>query len=92
MRDPELNALMEDIVKVLHDLEWWESGDICEETYRKTVTAFKGKWLGGKGRVERLTGIINKRIEAVRRELLTMIGVNTHGQYDGEEDAGAISP
>ena len=45
MEDDELNALLKDFVEVLHDLEWWQSADIGEDTYRKTVTAFKNKWL-----------------------------------------------
>lgn len=34
MGDPELDALMLDVVDLLHDCEWWHSGDICEETSR----------------------------------------------------------
>lgn len=45
MRDDELNALMEDLVEVLHDLEWWVSDDIGEKEYRKTVEKFKKRWL-----------------------------------------------
>lgn len=45
MFDLELNEMMGDLVKVLHDVEWWQSGDISEEDYRKTVTEFKKKWL-----------------------------------------------
>lgn len=45
MEDDELNALIKDLVEVLHDLEWWASGDIGEGGYRETVTKFKNKWL-----------------------------------------------
>ena len=45
MEDDELNALLKDFVEVLHDLEWWKSSDIGEDSYRKTVTNFKNKWL-----------------------------------------------
>ena len=30
MYDHELNALLEDFCNVLHDLEWWQSGDIAK--------------------------------------------------------------
>lgn len=44
MYDSQLNEMMKDLVKVLHDLEWWQSCDTGEETYRRTVTEFKKKW------------------------------------------------
>ena len=44
MYDAELDEMMEDLVEVLHDVEWWQSGDICEDGYRKTVKKFKDKW------------------------------------------------
>lgn len=44
MFDLELDEMMKDLVKVLHDVEWWQSGDIDEKDYRKTVDKFKKKW------------------------------------------------
>ena len=44
MYDDELNDMMEDLVKVLHDLEWWQSGDYSEDDYRESVKQFKDKW------------------------------------------------
>lgn len=44
MYDSQLNAMMKDLVEVLHDLELWQSCDYSEDTYRKTVTEFKKKW------------------------------------------------
>lgn len=46
MHDPELDEMIEGLVKVLHDVEWWQSGDIGEEAYRETTKEFKDKWLG----------------------------------------------
>ncbi len=48
MYDDELNEMIDDLVKVLHDLEWWKSCDICEEDYRKTLNDFKNKWFKNK--------------------------------------------
>lgn len=45
MYDKELNAMFKDIVNLLHDVEWWQSDDISEESYRETVSKFKNKWL-----------------------------------------------
>lgn len=44
MYDSQLNEMMKDLVKVLHDLEWWQSSDTGEDTYRRAVTEFKKKW------------------------------------------------
>lgn len=44
MYDSQLNEMMKDLVKVLHDLEWWQSSDTGEDTYRMAVTEFKKKW------------------------------------------------
>lgn len=79
MYDREMNLLMLDLVKVLHDLEWWQSGDCGEETYQKTLSEFKDKWFDG-DRVERLQNIITEATDKLRMELLAMIG------KDGESD------
>ena len=73
MYDEELNEMMKDLVKVLHDVEWWQSCDIGEDDYRKTVKEFKDKWFNT-DRSERLKPIIDRRINEVRTELINMIG------------------
>lgn len=73
MYDEELNEMMKDLVEVLHDVEWWQSGDISEDDYRKTVKEFKDKWFNA-DRSERLKLIIDRRINEVRTELINMIG------------------
>lgn len=44
MHDLQLDAMMKDLVEVLHDLEWWQSCDCDEKRYREAVTKFKKKW------------------------------------------------
>lgn len=44
MEDTQLNEMLRDLQKVLHDVEWYTSGDISEKSYRETVTEFKKKW------------------------------------------------
>ena len=74
MHDAELNELVRDLSEVLHDLEWWQSGDTGEERYRRTVCSFKRKWLGTDARVRTLEKIINEKTENLRTELIEMIG------------------
>lgn len=75
MYDHEMNLLMFDLVKVLHDLEWWQSGDYGEEAYQKTLSEFKEKWFDG-DRVERLQNIITEETDKLRTELMAMIGMD----------------
>lgn len=44
MYDSQLNAMMKDLVDLLRDLEWWQSCDYSEKTYRESVVKFKKKW------------------------------------------------
>lgn len=76
MHDAELDEMMKDLVDVLHDVEWWQSSDIGEDDYRKTVKAFKAKWFDS-DRGERLKPIIDRKINKVRKELIDMIGGDT---------------
>lgn len=45
LEDDQLNELLLDFCKVLHDLEWYRSDDISQEDYKQTVKKFKEKWL-----------------------------------------------
>lgn len=67
MYDLELDEMMKDLVKVLHDVEWWQSGDIDEEDYRKTVDGFKKKWF--KRRKIDIEAFINSVFEKQKQEL-----------------------
>lgn len=73
MYDIELNDLISDLCEVLHDLEWWESGDTSESSYRETVTKFKQKWFNG-NRKERLKKYIDDTLDNTKQELYNLIG------------------
>ena len=73
MYDIELNDLMKDIAKLAHDLEWYDSADIGEESYRKTVAEFKRKWFKAE-RDDRLKAYIDKAVDKVRSEMYLLIG------------------
>ena len=74
MHDAELDELVKDLSEVLHDLEWWQSADTDEESYRRTVRSFKAKWFEADARVRNLERIINEKTEELRAELMEMIG------------------
>ena len=67
MQDSDLEELLIDFCEVLHDLEWWQSGDISEEDYRETVRNFKSKWFSG------YTEENDARIERVKKTIIVKI-------------------
>lgn len=74
MFDNELNDMIKDLCKLLHDLEWWQSSDCCEDTYRKSVNEFKTKWFNG-NREERLKEYIDNNIKLCKQQLYDLIGL-----------------
>lgn len=78
MHDREMDELVSDLAEIMHDLEWWESGDYSEDAYREAVRKFKAKWFGG-AREEVLHGIVEKSCAELKAELLEMIGGDTNG-------------
>lgn len=72
--DYEMNELLKDFCKVLHDLEWWKSADYGEDTYRKSVKAFKNKWFG-KTEDERITKAIKNVSSEIEKKLKNIFGI-----------------
>lgn len=81
MHDVEMDDLIADLVEVLHDLEWWQSCDTSEDTYRKTVAKFKAKWFKG-DRSARLKGYIDAEIKRTRHELYGLIMTDTERKIE----------
>lgn len=81
MHDDEMEDLVADLYKVLHDLEWWQSCDTSEDTYRETVAKFKAKWFKG-DRSARLKSYIDAEIERTRHELYELIMTDTERKIE----------
>lgn len=43
--DKEISALIFDVFNLIHDYDWYASGDTCEATYLNKKNEFKEKWL-----------------------------------------------
>ena len=71
--DQEISQLMFDLLQLAHDLDWYKSGDTCEETYLKAKQKFRDKWFG-KGRRKTLEALINRIFDNAKAECMTMIG------------------
>lgn len=68
MEDREISEIVWDVLNLIHDYDWYASGDTCEETYLKAKNAFKKKWFGG-NRGLRIRRIVDDALEETRREL-----------------------
>lgn len=44
MEDEEMNKMIYDLSLLLKSLEWYKSGDTCEEDYQKDLKEFKKKY------------------------------------------------
>ena len=91
LEDRELIEFVEDFAQLLHDCEWYQSGDYDREYYLKSVDAFKKKWLMfSEKRNERLARYINEIYDNAKRECLELIGGETQNvtlvdEYGHEE-------
>ena len=72
MEDDEVSELVWDVLNLIHDLDYYQSGDTCRETYIESKKEFKKKWFGN--RDERLEKIVDKKIDQLREEVKEMIG------------------
>ena len=79
MGDPELIALVKDVATLMHDREWYLSGDTGDETWKESKEAFKKKWFKS-SRASRLKGLIETLFEETKSECMKMIGVNENDQ------------
>ena len=72
-RDLEISDLVFDVFGLIHDLDYFESADYGEGTYRKHLTEFKDKWFGKGAHQKRMTKYIDESIAALRADLIAMI-------------------
>lgn len=72
--DREISELVWDIFQLIHDYDWYASGDTSKQSYLKSKADFKKKWLGG-NRGLRIRTIVDQSIEEVRKELYETFNV-----------------
>ena len=72
--DEEISELVWDVFQLIHDFDWYKSGDTCEETYLEKKSAFKKKWFKSDRKV-RLKGYVDDRLKEVKDELYRLMGV-----------------
>lgn len=75
--DPEVRMLTKDFSELLHELEWYLSGDTSEGDWLEALEHFRVKWLMGK-RDERLIQIFEEKQKSMKKEFEEMLGL---GKY-----------
>jgi hypothetical protein len=71
--DREISELIYDVFDLIHDYDWYASGDTCKETYLERKKEFKKKWLSNSG--VRVRKIIDESVDALRTELYETYGM-----------------
>ena len=67
LEDREISELAWDLLELIHDFDWYKSGDTGKETYLDAKAKFKKKWLSNRGvRVKR---IVDDAINDLKSEL-----------------------
>lgn len=65
--DREISELVWDVLTLIHDYDWYASGDTCKETYLKAKAEFKKKWFSNRG--VRVRRIVDDAVDELKREL-----------------------
>ena len=77
--DREISDLVWDVLDLIHDFDWYASGDTGKEDYLEAKAEFKRKWLGNRGVAVRRT--IDTAIEELKQELYETYGMS--GEQNG---------
>lgn len=72
MGDRELSELVFDVLNLIHDRDWFASGDTEEKDYNKSVRKFRKKWFDTP-REDRLKSIVERMCEENRKECLKLL-------------------
>ena len=71
--DREISELVWDILDLIHDYDWYTSGDTRRETYLKAKADFKNKWFNNRDVV--VKRVVDTAIEEVKAELYETYGI-----------------
>ena len=71
--DLEISKLVFDVLDLIHDYDWYISGDTRRETYLIKKEEFKKRWFGNNE--VRAKEIVDERINELRTELYETFGL-----------------
>lgn len=73
LEDRELSEMLFDMFNLLHDYDWYISGDTGESDYLKAKKVFKDKWL--KNPRVRAQRVIDAAVDEFRQEMYKTYGI-----------------
>lgn len=83
LEDREISELTWDLLDLLHEYDWYASGDTGKENYLRAKAEFKKKWLDNRG--VRVRRVIDEAIDSLRRELYETYGLEeTYGEENSD--------
>ena len=71
--DREISEFVWDVLELIHEFDYYKSGDNCRETYLEAKAEFKKKWLSNRG--IRVKHTIDTAIDELRQELYETYGM-----------------
>lgn len=71
--DREISEIVFDVLGLIHEYDWYNSGDTSEEKYLEAKKKFKDKWL--KNPRVRVQRVIDSAIEDLRKEMYKTYGI-----------------
>lgn len=77
--DKEISELVWDVLDLVHDFDWYKSGDTCEASYLEAKRTLKDKWLKHDG--DRVKRIVDETLAECKEELY-----KTYGLKEGNDD------
>lgn len=79
--DKEISELVWDVLDLIHEYDWYASGDTAKETYLKAKAEFKKKWFSDRG--IRIRQIVDESIEQAKNELYETFGFDNDHSAEG---------
>lgn len=76
--DREISELVWDVLDLIHDYDWYASGDTGKEKYLAAKNAFKQKWFDNRG--VRVRRIVDDAIKQCKDELYETFGMVGEGE------------
>lgn len=73
--DREISELVWDVLNLVHEFDWYDSGDTGEDTWLEAKATFKGKWLSGKNN-SRTKRIIDDTLKEAKEELYKTFNIS----------------
>ena len=80
--DREISELVFDVLDLIHEFDWYYSGDTRRETYLEAKAEFKKKWFSNRG--VRIKRTIDTALDEVRAELYETYGIEKDDEKHDE--------